>query len=102
MDLSQRGPDPAEFDPEFVVGDEDVPSRAGTPRPTQSKSEVNMEGESVKEKAIAADANGGLGEGELKDGVGSVVPELPTNVRVKLRKLEKLESRYQGIRPGKL
>lgn len=85
-----KGPDPSEFDPEFVIGDEDEqPSRAGTPRP--------------KEKAPAAEG-AGEGEGERKDDGKEAetqdkpdkAPEIPPEVQVRLRKLDKLEPKYTG------
>lgn len=88
-----KGPDPSEFDPEFVIGDEeDAPSRASTPRP--------------KEKAQSADAtteNGesvdGRKEGD-QPGEGSdkpeKTPEIPPEVQTRLRKLDKLEPKYSG------
>lgn len=81
-----RGPDPSEFENAFVVDDEEEPTK-------------------VTEKTeVMADSNGteASGPGEAEKPQESVdvsprAPELPTEVRSKLRKLEKLESRYQGI-----
>jgi hypothetical protein len=87
-----KGPDPAEFEPEFVVGDDDSvagdgESRSGTPVP-KTKNEKG-EGE---EEPLADDA----AEKKPEIEVPRQSTELPTEVRVKLRKLDKLESRYQG------
>ena len=89
-----KGPDPTDFDQEFVI-DEDELSRSGTPRPP-----LDRNGSTAAEKA----SDGGQGETPQEvNGTGAVIDEpstsseLPTDVRVKLRKLEKLESRYHGI-----
>lgn len=94
-DTAEKGPDPSEFEPEFVVDDEESRSRVGTPGPGAERSGGVAVGGAVKEKALAEETkepNGRLAE----DGDGPAPPELPTDVRVKLRKLDKLESRYQG------
>jgi hypothetical protein len=78
-----------------VVDDEESRSRVGTPGPGAERSGGVAVGGAVKEKALAEETkepNGRLAE----DGDGPAPPELPTDVRVKLRKLDKLESRYQG------
>jgi hypothetical protein len=87
-----KGPDPSEFDPEFVVGEEeDQPSRAGTPRP--------------KEKAQPAEAsteNGAGNKGEEEGPTAEVEekaeqpPEIPPEIKLRLRKLDKLEPKYTG------
>lgn len=96
--LSERGPDPSEFDADFVVGDDDssVPSRVGTPRPEAVKErpeekETTTEGE---KQPAADDATSTL------SGASTLAPhpeELSADVRVKLRKLERLEGRYQDL-----
>ena len=96
-EVPPRGPDPKEFEPEFVIDDQDTPSRSTTPKPTQTRNEGVRNVESGAEKALAQD--GGL-QAEDQKGAEAATPataqELPTDVRVKLRKLEKLEFRYQG------
>jgi hypothetical protein len=89
------GPDPSEFDPEFVIGEEDdQPSRAGTPRP--------------KEKAQPAEdvaENGENGEGKKEEEEGPTAevevkpeqpPELPRDIQLRLRRLDKLDPKYTG------
>ncbi|KAI9861942.1 MAG: hypothetical protein M1813_005012 [Trichoglossum hirsutum] len=94
-DAVAGGPDPSEFEPEFVIGEDDVDSRAGTPLPKEKPSQEENagaggenppagDGADVKEKQIESKASSSLGD-------------LPTDVRVKLRKLDKLESRYQEL-----
>ena len=72
-------------DGDTVVGDGEPPSGTSTPK-------AKTEKEDAVEKA-PADATE-----EVKPEVEAPRPstELPTEVRVKLRKLDKLESRYQG------
>ena len=86
-----KGPDPSEFDPEFVIGEEDEqPGRAATPRP--------------KEKAQPTDPAAGSGnanDNEDKaagdaDKKPDAEPELPPEVHTRLRKLDKLEPKYSG------
>ena len=103
-DPAQKGPDPKEFEPDFVIDDEDLPSRSVTPRPGQTKNGEVKSVETTAEQAPAGD--GGQQPKEEKESgetspATATAPELPTDVRVKLRKLEKLEARYQGkLRPG--
>ena len=97
-EVPPRGPDPKDFEPEFVIDDEDTPSRSSTPKPTQIRNEVVRAVEQDAERALAQD--GGLqatDEKSAETAAPTVAQELPTDVRVKLRKLEKLESRYQGV-----
>ncbi|KAH6860298.1 hypothetical protein B0T12DRAFT_132624 [Alternaria alternata] len=87
-----KGPDPSEFDPEFVIGEEeDQPSRAGTPRP--------------KEKAQPAEASAENGEGKKEETEGPTAevqekpeqpPEIPPEAKLRLRRLDKLEPKYTG------
>lgn len=66
--------------------------------------EDEEESTKVAEKTeVMEDSNGteALGSGETEEPGDSIerspkAPELPTEVRTKLRKLEKLEGRYQG------
>ena len=87
-----KGPDPSEFDPEFVGGEEDdPPSRAGTPRP--------------KEKAQPAEVNAENGDGKKEEEEGPTAevevkpeqpPELPREIQLRLRRLDKLDPKYTG------
>ena len=84
-----KGPDPAAFEPDFVIDDEE-PSRSATPTP-------NAEGKTTGGSAEAAGSTANMalqpsGEDDPQRRSG----ELPTEVRVRLRKMDKLESRYQG------
>lgn len=107
-DEAPKNTDPSEFDPEFVIDDDDSMSRSGTlteggkgisqvrtPSPSRNGKEKegtvdNVSGqEPVAEKPLPSD------KGDDEQGLAAT-PELPTDVRVRLRKLERLESRYQG------
>lgn len=78
-----KGPDPAEFDPEFVIGEEDDEnSRAGTPRP--------------KEKAEAGESPTGNGKEGAENPKDTSPPALSPEIRARLRRLEKLEPKYTG------
>lgn len=94
-ETSAKGPDPAEFEPEFVVGDLDVPSRSGTPRPALTRSESATKQAAEPKEDLRDD--GEKSEKTAPDNVVETPQELPTDVRVKLRKLEKLESRYHEL-----
>jgi hypothetical protein len=78
-----EGPDPAEFDPDFVIGEDDEqPSRAGTPRP--------------KEKAEAGDGPSDEVKEKTEEEKGPAAPAQPPDVVLRLRRLEKLEPKYTG------
>lgn len=85
-----KGPDPSEFDPEFVIGEEDEqPSRSGTPRPKE-KAEGVETAETSEEQGREEDGNA-----EAVDKTPPV-PEIPPETRARLRKLDKLEPKYSG------
>lgn len=94
-----RGPDPAEFDAEFVVGDEG--SSGAVSRSASGRGTPVVEGEGEKEKERTGEEGREAGHAREKS-AASLAPmsptgwELPTEVRVKLRRLDKLEGRYQG------
>ena len=87
-----KGPDPADFEPEFVIGDTDTPSRSGTPRPTHEKEQTGSSEASTDGVGEGSDEQS---KGKANNDEGAPI-ELPTDVRVKLRKLDKLESKYHG------
>lgn len=94
-DSSLKGPDPSEFEPELVIGNEDVPNRSRTPRPVQRKEAVTVANEIPGEEPSASNSE----ESDRTSAADSSLAsqELSTDVRVKLRKLEKLESKYFGL-----
>ncbi|KAI5283942.1 hypothetical protein KEM54_001706, partial [Ascosphaera aggregata] len=98
-----RGPDPNEFESEFVVGEDDAgnestPSGAGTP-----KSRAVDGGNANKDAAAASSSSttgAGSNTGSQRASTDSAVTQkmnLPTDIRVRLRRLEKLEARYQEL-----
>lgn len=88
-------PFPSEFESEFVIGGDDVPSRSATPRPVQEKAQ-NTAANGISNGETPEPGNETLQE-RIAESDPVVAPsELPTDVRVKLRKLEKLESKYNG------
>lgn len=87
-----KGPDPSEFDPEFVIGeDEDQPSRTGTPRPKEKVAEGS-------EGAGASEEQGKEEEGKTEgaEEKASPVPDISPEIKARLRKLDKLEPKYSG------
>lgn len=113
--MPARGPDPAEFDAEFVVGGDDDesggPSRTGTPAAQETSEQsghasVAADSTTTTQLGDAEGGDGSSGHARAKSSVASVasVPsstmslsELPTEARVKLRRLDKLEGKYQGM-----
>ncbi|KAI9721057.1 MAG: hypothetical protein M1812_002538 [Candelaria pacifica] len=91
-----KGPDPSEFDAELSVEDDSTEPTNGDhaqekegPRASgdnETGQQSPQEGEEGESKADA---------GEKKPSIASL--ELPTDIRVKLRKLDKLEPRYQEL-----
>lgn len=89
--LTGKGPDPSEFDPEFVIGEDDEQSsRSGTPRPKEK-----VEG---AETAGAQDAEKEEEEGKVEPTGEKVQPalEMSPETKARLRKLDKLEPKYSG------
>lgn len=87
-----RGPDPTEFEPEFAIGDDDS-SRSGTPRvdsPAPSEGQPSNDAEKSTEESAKESVP------EPQAQVNQAPSELPPEIRVKLRRLDKMESRYHG------
>ncbi|KAI9826127.1 MAG: hypothetical protein M1832_000576 [Thelocarpon impressellum] len=111
-DSREKGPDPVEFEtavPEFLLDSDDGSSRAATPGPDGPRSEkeqgaaaaaaVDGSADVTRERSPLAAAEGSRAVSQSRAFVGSkqTAAELPTDVRVKLRKLDKLEGRYQEL-----
>lgn len=92
-DTPGKGPDPAEFEPEFVIGNEEL-SRFNTPRPTAGQDGSSEERPS--HEAPASEKGEELLDGTSQAHASKPSMELQTDVKVKLRKLERLESKYHG------
>jgi hypothetical protein len=97
VDDGVRGPDPSLFEGAFVIEDDsEEPSRSGTPALPDTKPEL------IGEKGPTVE-NVGADDGEVVNEKAEILPypsiksDLPPDVRSKLRKLDKLEARYQGI-----
>lgn len=107
-----RGPDPKDFEPEFAIGDDEGSSRSGTPRPgtengtpatdgAKEHNETAAESSEVNDTAptqkIQATAAASVPSSESADNDANQFPsEAPAEIRAKLRRLDKLESKYQG------
>jgi hypothetical protein len=89
-----KGPDPSEFDPEFVIGDEEVPSGVGTPAVAVSDTDGTTM--STKENGPEPGEKKEEGTEGATDGAPASPAILPVDVRQKLRKLERLEPKYSG------
>lgn len=99
------------FEAAFALEDSEGPSRSGTPKPPGDKNGKEKSG-SAKPSEVNEEGpteNGALAPGteKRKSGTepaagdrstlgGTAVAELPMEVRVKLRKFERLESTYTG------
>lgn len=97
MDDGAKGVDPSVFEGAFVIEDDsEEPSRAGTPAIPEMKPEV------IGEKGATAETAGSVQSDAVNEKVDispkpSSTMDLPVEVRSKLRKLDKLEARYQGM-----
>lgn len=95
--IAARGPDPSEFENAFVIEDEpEEPSRVGTPDIMDEKAALMADSNAPTEANAAMDGGEKVSE-KAPDTAPRPSTELPADVRTKLRKLEKLESRYQGM-----
>jgi hypothetical protein len=98
-----RGPDPSEFENAFVIEDEsEEPSRVGTPA-IEEKAATMAEGNASGEAGASGESKERAAEKPVE--AAPKASELPPEVRTKLRKLEKLESKYQGrvvCEPGRV
>jgi hypothetical protein len=91
-----RGPDPSEFEAAFVIEDDsEEPSRVGTPAIAEDKGATMPEGNAPSE-SVASGEGSERGTEKATDMSPKGPADLPIEVRTKLRKLEKLESKYQG------
>jgi hypothetical protein len=105
-DDSAANLDPAVFEAAFVIDDDDEPSRANTPKPpSDDQAPQNGDGKDAGTSArsegnaqSAKDAEARAKDDEQKPAPPpkNDTPELPPDVRTKLRKLEKLEATYPG------
>lgn len=87
-----RGPDPSEFDPEFVIGEDDEqPSRSGTPRPREKVTDGPDAAGTSEDKRDEEE-----GKTEPAEDKPTPIPDLSPETKARLRKLDKLEPKYSG------
>ncbi|KDB26151.1 hypothetical protein H109_02030 [Trichophyton interdigitale MR816] len=86
--IPARGPDPAEFDGETITGDDELTAETASSNQGSEKGGFGNSGQQAKGDAKEASTAG------LKDGS---MNELPTDIRVRLRRLDKPEARYQEL-----
>ncbi|KAK2868030.1 hypothetical protein FQN49_003226 [Arthroderma sp. PD_2] len=85
--VPSRGPDPAEFDGETIVGDDEPVTGSAASGQELDKPSKGSSGQDKEDTDVMSPA-------ASKDGAPV---ELPTDIRVRLRRLDKLESRYQEL-----
>lgn len=97
-----RGPDPSEFENAFVIEDEsEEPSRVGTPAIRDEKAPAKAPTMADTPPARISGEGAERGGEASADAPPAPAPvELPTDVRKKLQKLDKMESRYAGKLTG--
>ncbi|CCU76583.1 vesicular transport protein [Blumeria hordei DH14] len=87
--VNSRGPDPSEFDHAFIIEDEDDEANKETvPGDTPHQRNNSSEFKSPETETL---------DKESSKLVASPNPEITPTVRMKLRKLERLETRYQEL-----
>ncbi len=74
--------------------DDDEQGRSGTPKPAADRDGGSTAAQKMKE--TVGENSQESGEIAVAEGEPRTSSDLPTDVRVKLRKLEKLEARYHG------
>jgi hypothetical protein len=90
-----KEPDPAEFDPELIVAEGDGSVGKGPSGPGKETGADSAHGDSDEKANVSDTSNERKALLDSPRAPNSI--ELPTEVRVKLRRLDKLESRYQGL-----
>lgn len=94
--LPTKSPDPTEF--EFPLGDDDASGRSATPRQeTEAPSTQESSEETGSEKQPADSADKKSTPDAEPEPKPAPTPELPADVRAKLRRLDKIDSKYHGI-----
>ncbi|KAL9106759.1 MAG: hypothetical protein Q9227_008258 [Pyrenula ochraceoflavens] len=96
-DLSaERGPDPSEFEPEFVIGDDNSAAPSGTATPRREEEKPAPEKPDGGTPAASENGSAPTTVEDKDSEVGQSEP-LPADVQQKLRKLDRLEGRYQEL-----
>ncbi|THY91361.1 hypothetical protein D6C92_06318 [Aureobasidium pullulans] len=91
--IPAKGPDPSEF----VIEDDEAPSRTATPNPAVIEASASSSDQSATATNETEPAQSDAPVTDKAQGGGKQPEELPQDVRQKLRKLEKLESRYTEL-----
>lgn len=86
--------DPSEFEPDFGIENEDGSGNSGIPRLSQKKEGVIGASEVPREAHPSAMNRSEGDRASIVDTATSL--DLPADIRTKLRRLDKLESRYHG------
>ena len=87
-----KGPDPKEFEQAFLIDDDEGSTRAGTPQPSEEKQlQDNVETDDAQGTPIALSK---ASAGPISNPT-TAAAELPPDVKIKLRKLERLEPKWQ-------
>ena len=87
-----RGPDPKEFEADFAIGDEEGSARSGTPQAeSTAPSDAGATEDNNNEGTKAP-----VEEGAATTGTNQSPSELPPEIRAKVRRLDKMETRYHG------
>ena len=90
-----RGPDPSEFENAFVIEDDsEEPSRVGTPAIGEEKTATMPESNAPAETGAAGEDKEKAVE--MPPEPSPKAPEIPPEIRTKLKKLERMETKYQG------
>ena len=88
-----RSPDPKEFEADFSIGDEEGSTRSGTPQPeSTAASDAGAAEENNNEWTKAPVEEGAA----ATTGTNQAPSELPPEIRAKIRRLDKMETRYHG------
>ncbi|KAJ5885481.1 hypothetical protein N7495_009991 [Penicillium taxi] len=99
-----RGPDPKEFEAEFAIGEDEESSRSATPQvgtpdaSSEVTTSVETDGAEQPDGQTKPDTTDKGTTSPLEiEGSKAVTPDLPVEVKAKLRRLDKLESRYHEL-----
>ncbi|KAG9650647.1 hypothetical protein KCV04_g1244, partial [Aureobasidium melanogenum] len=91
--IPAKGPDPSEF----VIDDDEAPTRTATPNPSVTEASNSSSDTPVTSITDKESTQPDAAPSEKSQDTGKQPDELPQDVRQKLRKLEKLESRYTEL-----
>ena len=89
---SAKGPDPVDFESEFAIDDEHL-RRSGVPKPQSNQNGSTGTVQETAPQPTSQETN----ETSTSAGESSASSDLSIDVRDKLKKLEKYESRYHGM-----